>query len=162
MGLRIGSNLVDRAARVLSRFRELAWPERWLLGQTQVVVLLVALGLRLRGYGRLKALLERTSPLGDAGRRDAGSGSGLGERVQRVAEVVDISLRRGPFGGTCLERSLTLWWLLRRRGVESRLRFGVRREEEFEAHAWVEIDGVILNDQSEPDSHFAPIDHTVG
>ena len=64
-----------------------------------------------------------------------------------VARVVDMASRYTPVSNTCLHRSLALWWLLRRRGFDSSLRLGMRRHDgRFEAHAWVEHGGVILND----------------
>jgi hypothetical protein len=45
---------------------------------------------------------------------------------------------------TCLRRSLALQWLLRRRGIDTELRFGVRRvagDPGLEAHAWLERHG---------------------
>lgn len=57
---------------------------------------------------------------------------------------------------TCLHRSLTLWWLLGRQGIASELRIGVRKEQgRFEAHAWVEYQGMALNDGLDVGSRFA-------
>jgi len=65
-----------------------------------------------------------------------------------VARMVDMASRNSLGQPTCLHRSLVVWWLLRRRGLESELRFGVRkRGEVFEAHAWVEHAGGVVNDQ---------------
>ncbi len=57
--------------------------------------------------------------------------------------------------GTCLERSLTLWWMLRRQGIPSEIHFGGRLEDDvLEAHAWLEVDGVALTDVDEPRDSF--------
>ena len=59
----------------------------------------------------------------------------------------------------CLEQSLVLWWLLRRRGIAAELRIGARKEfERFEAHAWVEVDSAVLNDATAEHQHFVPFD----
>lgn len=51
------------------------------------------------------------------------------------------------FQPTCLERSLALWWMLRRGGNDAKVRIGGRKEgEKFEAHAWVECEGIELTD----------------
>jgi hypothetical protein len=44
-------------------------------------------------------------------------------------------------GATCLTKSVTLCWLLRRRGFDVVVRIGARREADFSAHAWIERDG---------------------
>jgi Transglutaminase-like superfamily len=47
----------------------------------------------------------------------------------------------------CLSRALVAWFLLSMRGVESTIRYGVRKgddEASFASHAWLEIDGRIV------------------
>ena len=54
---------------------------------------------------------------------------------------------------------MTLWWLLRRDGVEGELHIGARKEgTEFKAHAWVELGGEVLNDSAEVHNHYARFD----
>jgi hypothetical protein len=66
---------------------------------------------------------------------------------QRLAQLVFAASREGWWTGACLERSLVLWWLLRRRNFAAELRLGARhRSERLEAHAWVQLDNAVLND----------------
>ena len=52
--------------------------------------------------------------------------------------------------------------LLRRHGIESDLRIGTRKAEgRFEAHAWVECEGSILNDASTVHQQFAVFDRPI-
>ena len=61
----------------------------------------------------------------------------------------------------CLERSILLWSLLRRRGIESELKIGVAAEDgTMRAHAWVEIDGEAVNEQPLVNEKFAAFDST--
>ena len=61
--------------------------------------------------------------------------------------IVQLASRFNFFWASCLRRSLVLWFLLRRQGIESQLRIGVKREEgQFAAHAWVEWNNIPLND----------------
>ena len=56
----------------------------------------------------------------------------------------------------CLERSILLWSLLRRRGIESELKIGVATGDSgMRAHAWVEIDGEPINEQPKINEKFA-------
>ena len=49
-----------------------------------------------------------------------------------------------------------------RRGIAAELRVGARKDAgRFEAHAWVESSGVVLNDTSESHLHFVPFDGPV-
>lgn len=54
---------------------------------------------------------------------------------------------------------MVLCWLLRTRGIAAELRVGAqKRQSHFEAHAWVECEGFILNDPQETHIHFVPFD----
>jgi hypothetical protein len=53
----------------------------------------------------------------------------------------------------CLEQSLALWYLLRRRGVAVELAFGMRQYP-FGAHAWVTYRGEPLNEDREALRHY--------
>jgi len=64
---------------------------------------------------------------------------GEAARLWRLAAAVARRLPRRP---TCLAQALAVGWMLRRRGIATRLRFGVRRADGvFTAHAWLEWDG---------------------
>lgn len=53
-----------------------------------------------------------------------------------------------PNRGNCLAQSLTLWWLLRRRGLAPQLALGAaHHNNEFSARAWVGLVSSVLNDR---------------
>jgi hypothetical protein len=73
--------------------------------------------------------------------------------------AVSRAARYTPFPVTCLTRSLLLAGVLRRGGVDARLRIGVRcHEAALEAHAWVELQGVPLNESAETTAQFSVFD----
>lgn len=108
------------------------------------------LGLRYLGLPRFQAWLQRR-PLA------AGQAGALAlPDLQSLGEAVNIAARHTPFPATCLTRSLLLGWLLRRRGVTSELRIGVRLNQGvLDAHAWVECEGVPVNDLPDVAAQFA-------
>ena len=53
----------------------------------------------------------------------------------------------------CLQRSAVTVWLLRRSGFDARLVIGFRAIP-FESHAWVEIDGRVVNDRPQYRKYF--------
>jgi hypothetical protein len=61
----------------------------------------------------------------------------------RLGRAVGRTLRLFP-DARCLLRSLVLVDLLSRRGIESSFVLGVRKEGDFQAHAWVEKGDVAL------------------
>jgi hypothetical protein len=79
-------------------------------------------------------------------------------RARRLARVVALAARHGVMSGNCLSRSLTLLDLMAREGLGGELRIGVRTGDVgIDAHAWVELDGRVLNDSADVDRHFAPL-----
>lgn len=91
------------------------------------------------------------------------------DEARRLAWIVGVASRRVFRRANCLQRSLTLWWLLRRRGLKGELRIGVRRklmadpaeEGAVEFHAWVEHAGVVLNDVRDVRDRFATFDRVI-
>lgn len=131
----------------------LSWAERGRLMQAWFMLHGVALALRWAGFQRVYRFLER------------GIGTiapTVGDEMQRadqacvLARLVQGAAVWSLHAPTCLHRSLTLWWLLGRQGIASELRIGVRKEQgRFEAHAWVEREGVALNGELDVGSRFA-------
>ena len=70
-----------------------------------------------------------------------------------------VNRRVLPYESRCLLESLALLWLLRRAGVAATLVLGVRTlMGPFEAHAWVEYDGLVLNDAAAVRGIYEPFD----
>jgi Transglutaminase-like superfamily len=115
------------------------------------------LGLRLAGFRRWKSLLGWLAPriVHDGAR----SSVSLEETARQIARMEEAAARNLFFGTNCLEQSLVLWWLLRIRGIAAELRIGARKDlNRFEAHAWVEFHGAILNGFGEEHLHFSPFE----
>lgn len=77
--------------------------------------------------------------------------------VARSEYVVAMAAALYPGHAACLERSLLLYWHLRRAGVRVVYRMGVQMYP-FLAHAWVEHRGRPINDVAEHVRLFRPID----
>jgi hypothetical protein len=75
--------------------------------------------------------------------------------IRRVVQMVKLAVKYSPPWASCLRKSLVLWYLLRRKGIESELRIGSRRNEgKFEGHAWIEYQGMVLNDTPDVRERF--------
>ena len=78
------------------------------------------------------------------------------ESARRTARMVATASNEGIIHGQCLEESIVLWWLLKRQRLPAELQIGGRRKgAEFEAHAWVELDGNPVNDHEDVGQDFA-------
>ena len=147
----------------MNRWRKvwrLSQAERWLLVQAAFALPAVAALIRLKGLRECQATLARLAPTGDNRRPAAGvPAEALAHTVTRM---VAAAAAHGPYRANCLQRSVALWWLLRRRGLTSELRIGTRTHAgRFEAHAWVEFDGMVLNESRDVLARFTPFDRSV-
>lgn len=118
--------------------------ERRRLFQAAFLLLpLVRVSLWLLGYNRTQSLLtvrhQQESEVDDPARQ-----VWLSEKAIRHARWYL------PIDANCLARSLVLKRLLDRQGIDTDLRIGVRQYEgDFEAHAWVEHEGRVVNDSTD-------------
>ena len=126
--------------------------EKGTLIEALILLPLFRAGRRL-SFERLKVAVRALKPWPSA--TDGLIGSRL-EEARRTARLVSIASGLLPCRTSCLDRSLLLWALLRQRNIPSCLLIGVRKDRaDFEAHAWVEIDGVALNDSADVRERFA-------
>jgi hypothetical protein len=138
----------------LRRFSALERPARGLFLRAAVLLPLISLSLRLRGFRETQAFLLKF--LSTSNNEADSSAPG---RVVLTVRMVRAAARHGVGHPTCLEESLALWWLLGRQGIASELRIGVRKQDEkFEAHAWVERAGTALNEPESLHAHYAAFD----
>jgi len=106
----------------------------------------------VRAFGALVAtgVLLRVAGLERARRRAANRPTKSGHsslRPERMARLLHLAARHGPYRPACLVRSLALQRLLHRDGFAADLRIGVRKQDgALEAHAWLEHDGRRLLD----------------
>ena len=139
------------------RFRKLSPLERARVLRAMAFLPLTEFGLRVLGFRRWKRLVERFSP--PFPRRQMVEPAAQLQIAERITRAVSSAERHGPGTPNCLERSLTLWWLLRREGIGGELHIGARKSESrFEAHAWVELSGVVLNDSPNVHKHYTRFD----
>jgi Transglutaminase-like superfamily len=66
--------------------------------------------------------------------------------TQLVSDALDIACVLYPRQVLCLQRSAVLVKMLRRHGVLAQMIIGAQKLP-FKAHAWVEVDGQIVNDR---------------
>ena len=144
----------------LAKLRALTGPERRLLFVCLVATPLVAAGLAIFGFKRLHAFMDRWSRSRSARIFTAQAAEA---RARSAAKIVAIAAARGPVRATCLRRSVLLWWLLKRDGIETVLRVGVSRDSAtLHAHAWIEYLGRPLNDADDIALRFPAFDQNFG
>jgi hypothetical protein len=143
--------VADSAPRSrLDRWRALPATERRLALGLACLLPLVDVSLRLFGFQRTWRWLARWAPLA-GGTHD----SEQLDQAQRLAALARSVGAGSPWATSCLRQALSVWLLLRRRGLDPELKIGVvRREPPFQAHAWVELDGIALDPQAQGQATF--------
>ncbi|MGE3949102.1 MAG: lasso peptide biosynthesis B2 protein [Blastocatellales bacterium] len=137
----------------LKKFINLSLADKILILYAGLILSLVVLGLRALGVRRTQLMLGSLFRYVDM------KDEKKAESVRRCSSLLDIASRRAPFVINCLERSLALWLLLRRQGIDCQIRLGARRSiGSFEAHAWVESDGIVVNDSEFAINQYTPFD----
>ncbi len=94
------------------------------------------------GRWRRTVAMRDAAPMSNGNARAADAQSIA--RARRLARVVRRVARLMPFEAACLPRAVALQWMLRRRGVASRLVLGARRNlenDELQLHAWLTSPG---------------------
>jgi len=128
----------------LRRVRGLTLRELRLLAEAQMALLACQYERWRRPVGELLGRGEPEPERREVSREDR-------RTAQSVAWAVTRAAAYGIFRPQCLVRSMAIQRMLRRRGITtSRINVGVRmRNGRFEAHAWVELDGVVIGDSRE-------------
>lgn len=137
----------------LQRYRALDREARKMFRRAVTLLPVVKASLRLYGFKKTKESLEerqrRESPQAVGAEIDR-------EQIGKTSRMVRSAAHYGIVQSSCLEESLTLWHLLRMQGYAAKLRIGVRKAAgKFEAHAWVEHEGLALNQTEEMHRHYA-------
>jgi hypothetical protein len=132
---------------------KLSRPERNIFVEALLTLAVIGLMLRLFGFGLSAKFLDWIVGLG------AGAGPLLTMgRINRIAHLVNVAAYNLPRRANCLDRSVVLWWMLSRRGLITEVRFGARREANgLAAHAWVEFNGIVLNDSEDIAQEYVPL-----
>jgi hypothetical protein len=142
----------ENRAGLLRRLRAMPGAERRDLLAGAWRLPLAHLCMRLLGIRRSQRLLGRL-------RSGPGGADSEADPWRRRALALRRVGARLP-GVHCLSRSLCLWCWMRRRGLEPRLRIGVRRGDGgvIESHSWVELGGLPVDEAPEVVAQFRVVE----
>lgn len=139
----------------LRRFSQLPAAAQGQFLRAAVLLPWVALRLKRQGFQATRdALLKGSLP-----ENFQDNSNDSEDRARWTARMVRAAARHSFGDPSCLEESLVLVHLLRRQGIETQLRIGVKRNHpKFEAHAWVEFRGAALNESEALHDYYAPFE----
>jgi hypothetical protein len=131
----------------LTKLKSLSPIEWQILIASSVLLPLVALSLKLVGFKRTQVFIG--DPISIYSKAFS-SKPKMPVLARKIARMVPVAANYGLHRSSCLEKSLVLWWLLKRKGIEAQLRIGVQKEGSvFGAHSWLELDGKVLIDSED-------------
>lgn len=127
-----------------TRFWRLSNRQRRLLISAVAMLPVAAIRVRLFGAPRAVAAAPASPPQADEP-----------TVVREAARMVKAAAHYVPLHLTCLPQSIVLQQLLRREGVVTTMRIGVRkRDGTLDGHAWVEYNGRPVSDPSSVQDDF--------
>jgi transglutaminase superfamily protein len=142
------------------RFRRLSGFERGIVLEAAAGLLISWLAVRLLGFRLCRSVFEKPLAARNSWNSKFGEADVLG-MARRIAHLEAVTATNLFFRISCLELSLVLCRMLRQRGMNADLRIGARKEaNRFEAHAWVELDGTVVDGGAAEHLHFVPFEHS--
>ena len=130
----------------INSFFKLSPTKKGLLIKSMILIIFIRLSLYLFSFSRVKNISKRFSS-SNKNQKD-------GETIEDIVWSIRVASIFVP-RATCLTQAITGQILLSRYHHPSNLKIGVMKEDEFEAHAWLEIDDEIILGESEKE--FVPI-----
>lgn len=140
------------------RFRRLSGFERGVVLEAAIGLPIACLAVRLLGFRICRAAFAEP---GGAARNSRFLEADTLNVAKRIAHLEAVTATNLFFRTSCLEQSLVLCRILRRRGMNAGLRIGARKEaSRFEAHAWVEMVGNVVASGGTEHLHFMPFERS--
>jgi hypothetical protein len=149
---------MDWFRSAISRARKFAAVDRqtkFLIVSAMSLLWFVRIGLRVVSLRTVQSVTRRLGRAKPVARPRYGAGQ-ISELVARCAVYVP--------GANCLPQALTADILLRREGYDPILKIGVARgaQGEFQAHAWVEVQGESYSSGNESTGRFTALPAAFG
>ncbi|GAA4017719.1 hypothetical protein GCM10022280_16270 [Sphingomonas swuensis] len=118
---------------VIAALRRRSSAERRLLAEAALLLPFAAAAIRMRPFAQTVAF--GAVPLG-AHRAD---------EVRDITRAVAAAARHMPFRSMCFEQGLAVQRMLRRRGQDARLHYGIAPGAKLEAHVWISLGDQIIH-----------------
>jgi hypothetical protein len=119
----------------IQRWARLERPKRVLLLEAVGAVCAASLAVKMLPFRWAIRLSSKPSPPPCRESRAAA--------LSDVRWAIDAATRHLPWNPVCIQRGLAAQWMLRRRGIDARLHYGLTNDDrsELRAHVWVEVLG---------------------
>ena len=134
----------------LRRVYRLSFANKIVLTQAVLLAFCLQIGLKLWSFKTIIQFLKRFGT--NQNRNEAAT-----QQVEQYDHLMRLTYKCFPFFVKCLAISTTFWFLMQRKGIETRLQFGVQKEQgHFKSHAWLEYKGKPLTVDGDVKARYAP------
>lgn len=126
------------ASKLIARWRKLGGRRQLLLIEGLAALAIASAAVRFGRFKRAIQLGSRPLPAASLASDEA--------VIDGACWAIETAARAAPWRAVCIHQGLALQWMLRRRGVDARLHYGIARDEvgELQAHVWVAAGGALL------------------
>ncbi len=147
-------HLLKVLARKIRTASTLPRKRRWNIARAWLALMLVQVSLNVLPYRYWKRRLNTAIKTDHGGSSTATAQ----QQCKQIARDIAIAARNHFVNVNCLGRSLALHALCHRAGFTTQIAIGIRKNHgDIEGHAWLEADGVVLNDSVECISAFTKL-----
>jgi hypothetical protein len=105
-------------------------------------------------YDVLNKLCRFQTLYGNVKRWNVSGGPAATDAVQRVCTALNYACVWYPKRVLCLQRSFVTTYVLRLHGIHAQMVLGAQTIP-FKAHAWVEVEGQVINERSNVQASYA-------
>ena len=131
------------------QIRRLSYPNKWLFLKGLFLAIFLRVCFKISNFKRTLAFLSRFKSGKTVVQNE-------GNEVKRYHHLITLTYGFGPWIVNCLSVCTAYWWLLKRRGISTDLKFGMKKEDEkLLAHAWLEYDGKSFTEEEIEEEYTA-------
>ncbi len=132
-----------------TKFNKLNFSEKLIIIESSIILLIVRFLIKIFGFKTTHYILNKLTLFSVKVKNEKLFIKKAGNLIKGASKVL-------PIKTTCVEDSITLWLMLKNRGIDSYLKIGVNQNtDKLDAHAWVEIDGYVISETESINKPFS-------
>jgi len=141
----------------LKQFFDLNFHDRWLFLHAFISLPIIEIGIRV--FGLKKAMRFLATKKTAKRKPNTSPNEPLAETALHEAALIRTAARNVPLPARCVARTLYQWRRLLKQGCETTVCIGMEQADDtgFHAHAWLEHEGTVLNDDPAAISSFQTV-----
>ena len=133
---------------LFKQIRRLSYPNKWLFLKGLFLAVFLRVCFKISNFKKTLAFFSRFKTGKTVSQNES-------NEVRRYHHLITLTYGFGPSVVNCLSVSTAYWWLMKRRGIATDLKFGMKKDnEKLLAHAWLEYNGEPLTADAEVEKKY--------